>query len=473
MSGRRRVLLYNPRSDYPSMPLGLLAVASALDHSRFEAHIVDARLEPRPHERLLAEILPGTVCVGMSVLTGAPLGDALAAARTIKRRHPELPIVWGGWHPSLFPTECLADPAVDYTVQGQGEVSFAELVARLAGGRANSGLAGCAWRDTHDRPRQGPPRPALDIRALPEPDYGLLDVEAYFARKGRRQLDLVASQGCYWRCAFCADPAVYQRGWSGLDPSELALRASTLAERFGFTDLAFLDETFFTHVERALDFADRWCRQERQITWTATLRADQGERLSDAQMALLARSGLRRVLVGVEAGSQAMLDWLKKDIRLPQVMGTAEKLRRHGIAGDFPFIVGLPGESEASVNAALAWARRLRAMSPGFQTPIFFYRPYPGSPITAAAEAAGCRLPDSLEAWAEFDLFGPGPWVAPALSRRIAREAFYLRQAWDRPPRAWKLPLQRLARLRLARGTYGLPIEWHLARRLGHRAELL
>lgn len=454
------------------MPLGLLAVASALDRGRFDSRIIDARLESRPHERLLAAVVPGTVCVGMSVLTGAPLGDALAAARTLKQKHPALPIVWGGWHPSLFPTACVAEPVVDYAIVGQGELAFAELVARLADGHAAQPLAGCAWRDAQGRPQLGPPRPAQDIGTLPAPDYELLDVEAYFALKGRRQLDLVASQGCYWRCAFCADPAVYRRGWSGLDPTVLAASAGALADRHGFTDLAFLDETFFTHVERALAFAALWSRRAQPITWTATLRADQGERLTDSQMAVLARSRLRRVLVGVEAGSQAMLDWLQKDIRLAQVMGTAEKLRRHGIAADFPFIVGLPGESEASVDASLAWARRLRSMSPAFQTPIFFYRPYPGSPITRAAEAAGCRLPDSLEAWADFDLFGPGPWVAPSLGRRVAREAFYLRQAWDPPPGRWKLPLRRLARYRLAHHAYGLPFEWQLARWLGHRSEL-
>ena len=78
----------------------------------------------------------------------------------------------------------------------------------------------------------------------------------------------------------------------------------------------FQDETFFTYRERAVAVAEEFLRRlgagngtttNRSFTWTATMRADQGERLGDEVMALCVRSGLRRVMIGVESGSQEMM----------------------------------------------------------------------------------------------------------------------------------------------------------------------
>ncbi len=463
-SGRRRVLLYQPPVEHATLPLALLALASALDRDRYEPVIVDARMEADPLAALVERIDERTLCLGISVLTGPPIAGALAASRAAKARRPDLPVVWGGWHPSLFAAQCLAEPSVDLVVMGQGEPAWVEIVGALDAGQPAAGLAGCAWRAEDGRVEFGPPRPALPVEACEAVDYSLLDLEAWFARKGRRQLDFVASQGCYWRCAFCADPRVYRRSWSGLSAAGMLEQLRRLHRRYAFEDLAFQDETFFTHPERAIELARGLLEAGPHLTWTATIRADQADRIDDGQMALLAASGLRRVLLGVESGSPRMLRRLQKDVRLEQVMLAAEKLRRHGIRADLPFIVGLPGESERDLEASLAWAGRLRAMSPGFQTPIFFYRPYPGSELAEQLQASGHTPPADLAAWSRFDLDGPGSWVPRARVDRARRVAFYLRQAWDPPPHPFKRPIRRLARWRLARGRFEWPWEWQLAR---------
>ncbi len=470
------------------MPLGLLAVGSVLtpnygDGARAdrappawmsrlppasngqqrelppcEVVVIDARLEADPHAALVAAA-DGALCVGMSVLTGAPILDALAAAQAVKARYPRLPVIWGGWHPSLFPTECLDDSAVDITVQAQGEATFADLVARLSAGESTHGCSGCAWRDEEGTVYVESPRAIQDLNTLPPHDYSLLAVERYFAYKGRRQLDYVTSQGCYFRCAFCADPFVFQRQWSGLAPERVVAELADLWRRYQFEDVAFQDETFFTRPARVAAIAEGLLVAGVRTTWCATMRADQGWRLPEETLALCRRSGLRRLLVGVESGSQAMLDWMKKDIRLEQVLEVAEKCQRHGLEVDFPFIVGFPDESDESVQATLDLVMRLRAMSPHFHTPIFYFRPYPGSPITQAAVAAGFQLPRTLQEWSSFDMYtGGGPWVGPERYRHIERFKYYQEIAWS-PPKTWKRPLQALARWRCRHDRYELPAD--------------
>jgi anaerobic magnesium-protoporphyrin IX monomethyl ester cyclase len=461
MTRRRKIVLYNPRAVFFTMPLAVLAIGSHLDPDRFDVEIVDGRFLPDEEAAAaaVAAACEGALCLGVTVLTGAPIGDAIAVSRAVKARHPGLPVIWGGWHPSMFGRECLGEPSVDATVQGQGEITFAEIVDRLAAGRSLEGCPGCACRDAAGTPCFNPPRPLADINSLQPHDYRLIEVERYFELKGKRQLDYISSQGCAFRCAFCADPFVYQRKWTGLEPERVGAELEALWRRHRFDDVNFQDETFFTYAHRVEAIADELLRRELPITWAATMRADQGQRLTEEVFAKCKRSGLRRLLVGVESGSQEMMDRIKKDIKLEQVFFVAERCRRFGVAVHFPFIVGFPEETDESVRATLEVIKRLRAMSPDFQTPIFYFKPYPGTPITEQAVAGGFTLPCSLDEWSRFDFVGSiGPWVTPAKHRLIERFKFFQQMAWD-PESAWRRPLQALARWRCARDFYAAPLE--------------
>ena len=240
---------------------------------------------------------------------------------------------------------------------------------------------------------------------------------------------------------------MFERGWTGLFPERIGEEIHDLQQRYAFDDLAFQDETFFTHAARVDALAEQFLRRRLRLTWTATLRADQACRLGDELFAKAVRSGLRRVMVGVESGSQAMLDRLQKDMKLDQVRIAAEMCTRHGVGAIFNFIVGFPGESPESMQATLALAKSLRRSNPAFETPIFYYRPYPGNPMATQSAAQGYVFPNGLEAWADFDyVAGRGPWITAEQWRTVERFKFYTRHAWK--PGAWRWPLRATAQWR-------------------------
>jgi radical SAM superfamily enzyme YgiQ (UPF0313 family) len=455
---RPTVILYNPRCVFYTMPLALVAIASALDRARVDVRVIDGRLEADPAGSLLRALDGHVVCLGITVLTGAPIEDALFVSRLVKARRPELPIVWGGWHPSLFPEDTLGEPSIDAVVAGQGEETFAELVTRLAAREPLDGVAGATIRSA-GAIVGNPPRPMRDVNLFPPHDYTLVDLERFFALKGRRQLDYVSSQGCRFRCTFCADPFVYKRGWYGLEPERVASELSALERAHGVTDVAFQDETFFTSPRRVAAIASALLDRGTRFTWTATMRADQGCRLDEETIELCRRSGLRRVIVGVESGAQEMLDWMKKDIGRDQVFAAADRCRRAGIGALFNLIVGFPDETDESVEETLRTARELSSMSRTFEIAIFYYRPYPGSEIADRLVRSGHAFPRSLEEWAAFDYVGAsGPWVSRQRRARVDRFRFYQHVGWARTS-ALRAPLQAVARWRCERGYYGFPIE--------------
>jgi radical SAM superfamily enzyme YgiQ (UPF0313 family) len=185
----------------------------------FDVDIVDGRIELTP-EATLAERAESALCLGVTVLTGKPILDALRASRAVKRRKPSLPVIWGGWHPSLLPEQCLASPVVDVCVIGQGEETFREIVVKIASGERLDDIAGIAFK------RDGvivknPPRPFQNVNSFPRADFGLISMETYFKFRGARRLDYCSSQGCPFECSFCADPMVYKQRWSGLSASRV------------------------------------------------------------------------------------------------------------------------------------------------------------------------------------------------------------------------------------------------------------
>ena len=263
---RHKVVLYNARAVFYTMPLALQAVASHLDPDVYDPQLIDGRLVKDP-VRAVVESLDGALCLGVTVLSGAPIRDALAVSRATKAARPNLPVVWGGWHPSMFGTECLAEPSVDVTVQGQGEATFAEIADRLRKGETLEGCAGCCYRGPDGEPRANPPRALQEVNDLSPHRYDLIDVPSFFKLKGKRQLDYITSQGCHFRCAFCSDPFVYNRRWTGLDPERIGEELDRLWRLYQFDDVNFQDETFFTYPKRVEGIAEQLLRRNLNITW--------------------------------------------------------------------------------------------------------------------------------------------------------------------------------------------------------------
>ncbi len=459
MQNKKKVVLYNPKSVFFDMPLALLAIGSCLDPSKYEVIIIDGRFYDNPQSKIDIHIKEA-ICFGVTCLTGSPLKDALAISEHVKQIAPHCPIIWGGWHTSLFPEQALKDlPFVDITVQGQGEITFRELVTAIETNKNLKEIDGICYRDELGKFIKNKPRKLADYTEFPLVNYDLIDVESYFQKKGVRQLDYITSTGCFFRCAFCADPFVFERKYTAMYADRLVPHLKRLYEKYHFTDINFQDETFFTYPDRVKDIAVGLIKNDIRITWAATMRADQGSRMSEEDFIICKKSGMRRLLIGVESGTQEMLNYLKKDIKLKQIELCAERCKKHGVNVIFPFIVGFPNETENAVKGSVAFIKKLRKMHEGFDTPIFYFKPYPGSAITRDMEAEGFKLPINTADWADFDYIGSsGPWVSKEKYHYFEHLKFYLKVAY-RKKNPLLMPLKMLAKYRIEKDQFSFPIE--------------
>lgn len=441
------------------MPLALLAIGSVLDKDKYEVIIVDGRIDENPLETLKSHI-DEALCFGTTVLTGRPIKDALHITQSVKAMRQDLPVIWGGWHTSLFPTQTLEDePCIDVTAQGQGEDTFKELVEAYSTNGDISKVKSICYRNSQGEIIKNPPRTIVAMDTFADIDYSLIDVEKYFEKKGKRQLDYISSTGCYFRCSFCADPFVYNRKWTAISPEIMVNKLAELQAKYHFTDVNLQDETYFTYRNRVIEISELIISKGLKFSWAATMRADQGSRMTVEDFKICAKSGLRRLLIGVESGSQEMMDWLKKDIKLEQVYMCAERCKDLGIAVQFPFIVGFPGESDLSIKETVKVALELNSMHTNFHTPIFYFKPYPGTSITDNVVQEGYKLPKTVHEWSDFDFVGSsGPWVSEEKYEFFEKFKFYLKFAYSKQKYIYK-PLQLIAKWRCKHNYYNLPVE--------------
>ena len=129
---RDKVVLFYPPYEGPPLgpPLSLLSLASPLVGAGFRVSVVDGSIEA-DFKNALAREIPDSLCLGISLLTGHMIRSAIDTSRFVRQLRPELPIIFGGWHPSLLPEQTLEEDFVDILVRGQGEKTLLETAVQL------------------------------------------------------------------------------------------------------------------------------------------------------------------------------------------------------------------------------------------------------------------------------------------------------------------------------------------------------
>jgi radical SAM superfamily enzyme YgiQ (UPF0313 family) len=483
---RGRVILYAPRALPPGHPggnfvdvppLSYLALGGPLREAGFDVRIIDSRMDLAPLADLEAEI-PKALCIGVTCLTGYSVTDGLAAAALAKRLRPDLPIIWGGWHPAFVSRQAVLDPRVDVVVRGQGERTFVELLEALIARRPLRDVAGLTFKDgatvveTADRPSE-------DINHFPPPAYELIDVDRYIRRLpgGHRHFSTIFSRGCPYQCDFCLDS---RQKWFGVSVERMRDELEFLIGRHRVTNLRLYDGNFFLGRDRLLEFSRMVGNGSLagRFQWVATAVARRVVQLDGEIWTMLRRAGCEQVAIGAESGSDELLHQITNKTTVEHTIEAVRLLTRHGINQYLFFMVGFPEEPSDALDATLSLAARLKVINPRVGLQISFCIPLPGSRMfQIAAEKGLFTEPRAFADWGTFDYNQPNlPHITPAYERRVRRFLGYLQlgYATERRPGLPSLlePVRRVARWRLDHGEFRAPIEItaiDVARQVAHR----
>jgi anaerobic magnesium-protoporphyrin IX monomethyl ester cyclase len=467
-------------SDTLTPPLGTLAIAGYLENKGLPIFHIDQRVEPDAKQIIMECIREGALCIGMGFGTGPQITHVIELSQAIKDEFPGFPIIWGGWHPSILVEQCMEHPAVDIVVRGQGEVSMYELVNRLREGIGFEDLAGIAHK-VAGKTIINPERPMDDLNSFPNMPYHLINFKDYPGPPNRRSSpedkfsNFRSSQGCPWRCAYCADPLVFNRRWKALSAERTVDELENLAKNYGITYVDFVDDTFIVDPKRVKAFAEEMIKRKVPLKWSANARTGMIAKLDQEVLDLLHESGCDLLHPGVEASTQEMLDYILKDEKNGNTLIAAEKMKKADITGLYAFMVSFPDDPEDMVDATFRMVRELKELNANNIMPVNFYVPYPGNVLYDRAQEKGFIPPTKLEQWAEFGtrLGSATPWITKEYRDRVMMMDKYLLPA-AYPSRLLKYRMQnsRLSSLykllhhiaiyRVKKELFGWALDWKL-----------
>ncbi len=407
-------------------PLGLEMIAGAL-WDRHEVALLDLRLNPEALLATLSDFRPHVV--GISSTFTVKLYQTLRIAETAKTVNPQIFVVVGGHHPSLYPAD-FHHPAVDAIVVGEGEISMRELIDCLAAGDDPSRVPGLVLNQGQTQVPTGQRTLVHDLDLLPHPQRTLTQPFRHYYHLFFEQpiAALETTRGCPYQCNFCAVWHFYQGQVRFKSPQRVVTELEAIAEPKVF----FTDDNFLVSARRSKELAHLIRERGIRKHYYVQARSDVIVRHPEL-IAQWREVGLRGVFIGFEKPDQAGLDAVNKNNSIENNERALAILRQHGIEPDASFIVD-PTYDPSDFATLRRYVRRLRLRLPFFTV----LTPLPG---TTFFDAVKEQL--TTHNYEQFDMLHAVLPTRLPLAEFYAELAKLYREAYP----LWKL---RLAKLYLA-----------------------
>jgi radical SAM superfamily enzyme YgiQ (UPF0313 family) len=355
--------------DFYQTPYGLFSLGAQAIRAGHQVKVINLSAYPWSEvEKVLAGL--DADVFGMSCWTANRRGVALVA-RAIRRLHPRAHILVGGPHATPLATEMLAHvPEIDTVALGESEPAFLELLERLASGQPTQGIAGTAFR-RDGKIELGAHRDSianLDTLASPH-DY--FDTHI-----------VMTSRGCPWACTFCGAETTWGRGFRGQSVGYVLDALGSVLNRLPVTMIQIKDDTFTTNKKRVMDLCRGIRERKLGFFWSCDTRVDL---LTEPLLREMRLAGCERLSLGVESGSQTILDKIDKKITVGEIIESTELAKKVGIRVRYYMMLGNRGETADTFKETLAFLERAKPHQYIFSCLSI----YPGTRDFDEAERAG------------------------------------------------------------------------------------
>jgi radical SAM superfamily enzyme YgiQ (UPF0313 family) len=403
---------------------------------------------------------------------------AIPLCRNFRKKYPSVPIVWGGYFPSLYPDAALNASYVDFVVRGQGEETFLELLEALKTTRQYRGIRGLSFKDVFGLHVHNAERPLRSPNDFPWLPYDRLPNAANYILPtflGRRTAVYQASIGCPFRCTFCGVVPIYQGRQRTEDPERTGSVLAYLKRKYNIDSVQFYDNNFFLQESHTVALAN--CIEPLQLKWWCEGRIDSVLRYSDDTFRLLKRSGASMIFFGAESGSDWVLTEMNKKVSTNQTIELAARIRKFGIVPEFSFVIGNPKDPERDTNETINFIRRIKRTNPDAEIIVQHYIPTPHPDGMYGHVEGHIQFPRTPEEWATERLYNfttlhdPNvAWLPRQLKQRIDNFDLVINSRWPTTqdihlPRWGRAMLRGLSSWRYFFGVYNFPYELQWAQR--------
>lgn len=324
------------------------------------------------------------------------------SAVEIKKILPHVKIVVGGLWYSYFGKETLEkNPAIDFVVMGEGELTFNDLMDAMNQKKADfSHIAGLSSRKD-GKVVFGPIRELIkNLDILPIPAYDLFPMDKYVGHTYWKPfVEIVTSRGCTHGCTFCYewsehDPRALGQFnlWRSKSAQKVVDEVEALEKKFGTRVMVIQEDNFNLNAARVREFCNEKIKRNLKMKWVSLGCASDWVKL-EKDIPLMKEAGMFMAVFGIEVASNDELRKLAKGITVDQIFKTIEILRKNDIAIVGDIMIGFDYDTEAIIKRRFEFADQVDpdVMWVGYLTPP------PGSPIWAEGIKKGWIDPENID----------------------------------------------------------------------------
>jgi anaerobic magnesium-protoporphyrin IX monomethyl ester cyclase len=416
-----RILLLNPAFSAPkqagfglSFPLGLGYLSSALKRHGHEVIGLDAAVESPPiklsdgfihfglsdtqlRNRIL-EIKPDFVGIGCFFSSRFPA--VLKTAKLVKDIDSNIPVIVGGAHPSIRPVQVCAYPEIDFAMIGESERSFVDFIAAYQKRSDFGGIDGLAFK-RDGRVIVNPKAAYIDNPdELGFPDWDGFGLEKYLTlNKDRwglgfgRYAPLITSRSCPYHCNFCSVHQMMGTRYRARSAEHVLQEIGLLVSRYGVDELSFEDDNLTYDKGRFIEICGGITERNIKVKWNTPNGVHVGS-LDTEMIDMAKRAGCDSLNLAIESGDEFMRNKvIKKGLSTQKIYDVVSDCQKAGIKVNAYFVIGMPGETDNSINNTRELIRDLRFDN----LSIFAATPIPGTRLYDECIANGYIKPDIFE----------------------------------------------------------------------------
>ena len=356
----------------PLPPTDLMYLASIAESCGFEAIIRDYS-QGGDFEADLKEFQPNYLVANIATPT---FQSDMMTIKLAKEIVPSICTIVKGAPFLTYNTDTIYEnPFIDYVIMGEAELTLKDILD----GVPNCDILGICYRENF-QPVKNDKRPFIeDLDILPFPARHLVDNSIYKRPdNGKVQAVVKVARGCPIHCFFCLATPVTGTKVRTRSPENIVAELKECVEKYNIKNFLFWSDIFNFNREWTLELCQKIIESGLKITWSSNTRADT---MDDEMAKMMYKSGCRLVSIGVESGSQKMLDNIGKKITLDDIRNTVKILKKNKIKIYNYFVIGLPWETEETVEETIKFAIELDSNFISFYTAT----PLPGTKYFAYA----------------------------------------------------------------------------------------
>lgn len=358
-------------------PLDLAYMAAMLEQENFKCVIRDYPAEGRDWQDYRGELESGNFDILVISVTTPTLDADLAACDIAKQINSRIMTIAKGAHFAAEDTEVMERfPALDVIIRGEYELTIQELGRCLdAGGRGKpmAEIAGIIYRDNGIL-KKNPDRPFLeDMDILPLPARHLLDNKLYIRPDtGEMMTSIQTNRGCPARCVYCLVGTVSGNRIRARSPEAIADEMEICKNRFGIKNFYFRADTFTWDKDWMIEVCKKIVAKNLSLRWVCNSRVDT---IDEERLEWLKKAGCWMIGFGIESGDAGILKKMRKGITPEQALRAVELSGKFGIKTYLFWVLGLPWETEETINNTMRFAKKIRGDFAEFHIAY----PFPGT----------------------------------------------------------------------------------------------